>query len=76
MEVFASFTVWAAAIVAFIAGMAWQAAINALQNLRKTEESLPGLRKTKRDTRWRAVRRLLVALVVATLITMLVARFH
>ena len=76
MEILANVTVWAAAFVAFWAGMGVQAARTAVQNLRKTEESIPALRKTKRDTRFTAARRLLVALLVATLITMLATRLH
>ena len=74
MGVLASATVWAAAIVAFLAGMAWQAAATALQNLRRTQESLPGLRKTRRDALRTAMRRCLVAVVVATVLTILLIR--
>jgi hypothetical protein len=76
MEVLATATVWAAAFFAFLAGMAVQAARHAIQNLRKTEDSIPALRKTKRDSRFTAGKRLLLALAVATVITMLIARLH
>jgi hypothetical protein len=76
MEVLASFAVWAAAFVAFVAGMAVQSFVHALQNLRKTKETIPALRKTKRDARFTAGRRLFYAMVVATVITVVIARLH
>jgi hypothetical protein len=71
MGVLASATVWVAAVVAFLAGMAWQAAVTALQNLRKTKESLPGLRETRRDALRTAVQRFVLAIAVATALTIM-----
>ncbi|HEY8471485.1 MAG TPA: hypothetical protein VIL37_02480 [Natronosporangium sp.] len=76
MDILASLPVWAAAFFAFWAGMGVQAARTAMENVRKTEESIPSLKKTSRARRFTAGRRLLIALAVATVITWLMARFH
>jgi len=60
MEALAGGGVWVGLFIGFAAGMAFQRARQALDNLRKTRETIPTLRKTASGARWRALRWLLI----------------
>jgi hypothetical protein len=61
MEALAGSGVWVGMVIGFLAGVAFQAFRQALQNLRKTRESIPGFKKTVSGTRRRAAFWLLVS---------------
>jgi hypothetical protein len=55
MEALAGGGVWVGLFIGFLAGMAFQRARQALDNLRKTRDTIPGLKKAASGTSWRAV---------------------
>jgi hypothetical protein len=54
MEALAGGGVWIGIVLGFIAGAAFQSFRYAVQNLRKTKESIPALKQTVSGTRRRA----------------------
>jgi hypothetical protein len=72
MEALAGGGVWLGIVVGFIAGMAFQAFRHALYNLRRTQESVPGLKKTVSQTRNRMAFRLLAVASYAVIVLLIV----
>jgi hypothetical protein len=76
MEALAGSGVWIGIVVGFIAGAAFQSFRFALQNLRKTRESIPALKKTVSNTRRRAGFWLLAGLSYAVIVLLLVVNIR
>lgn len=74
MEALAGGGVWVGLVIGFIAGMAFQRARQAVDNLRKTRETIPGLRKTASGMRWRAAGWLLGVAAYAVIVVLVVVR--
>jgi hypothetical protein len=75
MEALAGGGVWIGMVIGFGAGMAFQAARQAIQTLRKTQESIPALQKTAALTRVKRVVWLLVVAGYAGAVLWVVTRF-
>lgn len=56
MEALAGGGIYLGMAIGFLAGMAFQRARHAIQNLRSTQESIPGLKNTASRARWKRIR--------------------
>jgi hypothetical protein len=74
MEALAGGGIYLGMVIGFVAGMAFQAARNAIQNLRKTQESIPGLKNTASGARLKGARWLLFGVVYAGLVLWAIIR--
>jgi uncharacterized membrane protein YjjP (DUF1212 family) len=72
MELLAGAGVWIGLVIGFVAGFAVAVFLRALQDFRKTKESLPSLKKTMRGTRRRAAYRMLGLAGYAALVLVVV----
>jgi cell division septal protein FtsQ len=76
MEALAGSGVWFGMVIGFIAGAAFQSARHAVQNLRKTQESIPGLKKTASAGRIRAALWLLAIASYAVIVLLAVVNLR
>jgi hypothetical protein len=76
MEALAGGGVWFGIVVGFVAGAAFQSFRFALQNLRKTQDSIPALKKTVSGTRRRAAFWLLAGLSYAVIVLLVVVNMR
>jgi hypothetical protein len=74
MEALAGGGIYLGMVIGFVAGMAFQAARNAIQNLRKTQESIPGLKNTASGARWKRIGWLLAGVAYAGLVLLVIIR--
>jgi type III secretory pathway component EscT len=76
MEALAGGGIYLGMVIGFVAGMAFQAARHAIQNLRKTRESIPGLKDTASGARLKGARWLLFGVLYAAFVLFVIVRIR
>lgn len=76
MEALAGSGIYLGMAIGFVAGMAFQGARYAIQNLRKTQESIPGLKDTAAGARWKRARWMVIGVVYAAFVLFVVTQIR
>jgi hypothetical protein len=74
MEALAGGGIWLGLALGFIAGMAWQGLRQSLKNLRTAKDSIPTLKETASNSRWRAAKWGLIVIGYAAVVAFIVVR--